>query len=127
MQLQKDREGGQRDRAPILLQHTLASAPLDEAGKAGRTQPGPLQPADTRPFSRLRVIVQTKARFGTSVGGGYKNFMIGPDNQNTKAVQVKDSVEKQGCRIKAMASMLNHQALGECHGLDVVRAMDMNA
>jgi hypothetical protein len=132
MQLQKDRKGEQCAHPPTHPNPTPASASQDSARQAGRTQAGTAQPADAEPLIVLRVIIETKAIFGGYVGGGHKNFVVGPVDGNTKAGQVKDSLERQGCGIKATAMnlmhgrtlMLNHQALGEFHRLDVARALD---
>jgi hypothetical protein len=95
-------------------------------------QAGPAGPANAVAGRTLRVIVQTKPKYGGLIRGGHKIFAVENVSEDTTVVQVKDTLERQKCGIKATGMnimcgrtlMANHQTLGEFPGLNTVRAMD---
>lgn len=111
-----------------------AQAPPAQNIQAGPSRPVPTPPraANAAPRKALRVIVQTKPKYGGLVGGGHKIFTLEPVSEKTTVVQVKDMLERKGCGIKATSMnmmcgrtlMRDHQTLGEFPGADAVRAMD---
>jgi hypothetical protein len=124
LQVKVDAESKQKDRQTAVQTAATRTPQNTEQVQAG-------QPATLAPISRLRVIVQTKPKFGF-IGGGHKTFILDDVTADTKVVQVKDMLERKECGIKATRMnlmhgrrlMMNHQKLGEFPGLDVVRAME---
>ncbi len=135
LQVQVEEQKNQRLRQ-VATQ--MAAAPAQQNGEQGQAGPPtpvqtaqPAKSASLAPISRLRVIVQTKPKFGL-IGGGHKAFRLENLTPEMTVVQVKDMLERMGCGIKATGMnmmhgrtlMLNHQRLAEFPGIDVVRAMD---
>ena len=118
-----------------------AQATTTQAGQAaqiGAAQPTATQASPARPLPvnanairTIRVIVQTKPKYGGIVAGGHKTFALRVTPATT-VVQVKDMLERQRCGIKATSMnlmagrtlMKNFQTLGEFPGVDNVRAME---
>ncbi|KAE9367894.1 kinase-like protein [Stipitochalara longipes BDJ] len=110
------------------------------AAPAGDTQAAAAQARPSRPLlsnanaappRTLRVIVQTKSRFGGMVAGTHKAYTLRV-TEATTVVQVKDMLDRQRCGIKVTSMnlmagrtlMRDFQTLGEFPGLDNVRAME---
>jgi len=124
--------------APTTQAATTQAGQAAQAAQVGAAQPTATQASPARPLPAnanairtLRVIVQTKPKYGGIVAGGHKTFALRVTPATT-VVQVKDMLERQRCGIKATSMnlmsgrtlMKNFQTLGEFPGVDSVRAME---
>ena len=120
----------QSPNAPAVPAQSVASQ-LAQAAATSVVPSRPL-PANVGSASRtLRVIVQTKARYGGVVAGTHKTFALIVTDE-IAVFGIKDMLEQRRCGLKANKMnlmsgrmlMKNFQKLSEFPGVDNIRAME---
>jgi hypothetical protein len=92
-----------RHRNKHLANRPDGARPGAQASKQGTRLAKFSQPIKPKATGRtLRVIVQTKPKSGDGlIRGGHKIFAVENVSEDTTVVQVKDTLERQKCGIKA--------------------------